>query len=63
MRIILYTIIASSIWCFSGRAQTPVDKSGELWAVWEEAEKSLKPASLTRLLYFTRLMNLIFHSG
>lgn len=42
MRVIIYAIILMAIFSHAGIAQIPVNKSGELWAVWEEAEKKLE---------------------
>jgi hypothetical protein len=42
MRVIIGVIAGMFLWINSGLAQKPVNKSGELWAVWEEAEKKLE---------------------
>lgn len=42
------------LWINSGLAQKPVNKSGELWAVWEEAEKKLEAGEFDKAIILYR---------
>ncbi|KAA6436994.1 hypothetical protein FEM33_19930 [Dyadobacter flavalbus] len=54
MRVVMYVIAGMFLWIHSGMAQKPVNKSGELWAVWEEAEKKLEAGQFDNAIVLYR---------